>query len=193
MEVFEAIKTRRSIRQFSDKDVSRELIEKILDAGLAAPSAGNLQARDFFVTADRDMKEKLANAAFDQMFIARAPFVIVVCSNLERIKPYGPRGETLYCIQDASASVQNMLLTIHSLGLASCWIGAFDEKKASRVLELPKHLRPVAMLPIGYPGKLAQSARRGTMTFTGLAESDVHRCTNYCRNQYICSNRFGYR
>ncbi len=153
MDVFEAIKSRRSIRAFTDRDVSKDLIEKILDAGLSAPSAGNLQARDFFVILKEDIKNRLAAAALNQTFIAQAQVVIVVCSNLERIAPYGKRGIELYCLQDAGASVQNMLLAIHSQGMASCWIGAFDEEEVSRVLELSEHLRPVAMLPIGYPAE----------------------------------------
>lgn len=160
MDVFEAIKSRRSIRAFSDKEVTRDQIEKILDAGRSAPSAGNLQARDFFVISKDETKTELARAALDQMFIAQAPVVIVVCSNLECIGPYGQRGIELYCLQDAAASVQNMLLIIHSLGLASCWIGAFNEDEASRVLQLPGHLRPVALLPIGSPGETGKERKK---------------------------------
>lgn len=166
MDVFEAIKSRRSIRAFSDKEVTTDQIEKILDAGRSAPSAGNLQARDFFVISDTETKNELARAALDQMFIAQAPVVIVVCSNLERVGPYGQRGIDLYCLQDAAASVQNMLLIIHSMGLASCWIGAFNEDEASSALQLPGHLRPVAILPIGAPGESGKERRK--------RDDDVH-------------------
>jgi nitroreductase len=166
VEVFEAIKSRRSIRAFSEEGVTSDQIEKILDAGRSAPSAGNLQARDFFVISDEQTKNELARAALDQKFIAQAPVVIVVCSNLECIGPYGQRGIELYCLQDAAASVQNMLLIIHSLGLASCWIGAFNEDEASQVLKLPGHLRPVAILPVGYPGESAKERKK--------SDDDVH-------------------
>ena len=56
----------------------------------------------------------------------------------------------MYCLQDAAASVQNMLLTVHGLGLGACWIGAFEEAPVSRILELPEHLRPVAIVSIGW-------------------------------------------
>ena len=153
MDVLEAIKTRRSIRKFQDKDVSRELVDRFLDAGRSAPSAGNLQARDFYVVSDAGTKDELVKAAHNQTFISQAPVVIVVCSNPERIAPYGERGIDLYCLQDAGASVQNILLAVHSSGLASCWIGAFDEQMVVSALGLPEHLRPVALLPIGYPAE----------------------------------------
>ena len=77
--------------------------------------------------------------------------MIVVAADPQRsARTYGTRGAELYSIQDTAAAVQNMLLAVVALGLGACWVGAFDEKAAARVLELPAHLRPVAMIPIGY-------------------------------------------
>ena len=157
MEVFEAIRDRRSIRKFKSQDVEKEKIEKIILAGRQAPSAGNLQARDFFVITDSDTKDKLTLAAYNQTFISEAPYVIVVCTNEERIKArYGERGTSLYMIQDASASVQNMLLAAHAQGLGTCWVGAYDDKEVHKIMKLESHLWPVAIIPIGYPAKGAE-------------------------------------
>lgn len=154
MDVEEAIRTRRSIRRFKKNDISDKIVKEILYLGNLAPSAGNLQARDFIIVRDERIKQELVRAALYQDFIAEAPVVIVVCANLERIAPYGIRGKTLYCIQDASAAIQNILLAIHSKGLAACWIGAFNENEASNILQLPKHIRPVAIIPIGYADEI---------------------------------------
>jgi nitroreductase len=95
---------------------------------------------------------RLAEAAYGQYFIAEAPVVIVVCTNIRKSSSrYGVRGETLYSIQDAAAATQNILLSIHALGLGACWIGAFSEEKVSLIFNIPKYVRPVAILPIGYP------------------------------------------
>jgi len=155
MEVIDAIRTRRSVRKFKKKAVPMEIIKEIIELGNLAPSAGNLQARDFIVVREQKIKEQLARAALGQHFLADAPIVLVVCSNLKRIAPYGSRGKALYCIQDASAAVQNILLTVHSKGLSSCWIGAFSEKDAADALSLPNHIRPVAIIPIGYADERA--------------------------------------
>ena len=155
MDVIGAIRTRRSVRKFKKKAVPMEIIKEIIELSNLAPSAGNLQARDFIVVREQKMKERLAMAAWSQYFIAEAPIVLVVCSNLERISPYGSRGKDLYCIQDASAAVQNILLAVHSKGLSSCWIGAFSEKDVVDVLSLPNYIRPVAIIPIGYADEKA--------------------------------------
>lgn len=158
MELKEAILGRRSIRRFGDGDVSEEVVTELIELGHAAPSAGNLQARDFVVVRDQKTKDGLALAAHNQDFIAEAPVVIVVCANMDRIMHYGKRGITLYCLQDCAAAIQNMLLAIHDMGLGCVWVGAFDESKASNILQLPGHIRPVAILPIGEP--VSQPAAR---------------------------------
>lgn len=150
MECMEAIKDRRSVRKFKDRAVGREVIEELLNAAQMAPSAGNLQARDFVVVLNKTTKQKLTKAALGQLFIEQAPVVIVVVANTERsARIYKPRGE-LYAIQDATASVQNLLLAAHSRGLATCWVGAFDEDAVSDILSLPHKTRPVAIIPVGY-------------------------------------------
>jgi len=63
------------------------------------------------------------------------------------------RGKTLYCLQDTAAAIQNILLTAHSLGLGSCWIGAFKEEEIKIVIGAPKEMRPIALVPIGYPNE----------------------------------------
>ncbi|MCK5559667.1 MAG: nitroreductase family protein [Thermoplasmata archaeon] len=155
MDVNTAIKTRKSIRKFAkSRDIPEKMVLEILELGNHAPSAGNLQARDFIVVRDVKNKNLLAQVAYGQNFIATAPVVIVVCANQERSGGhYGPRGRTLYCIQDSDAAIENIMLIVHSYGLGACWIGAFDEALASEVLELPKHIRPLAIIPIGYPAE----------------------------------------
>lgn len=160
MELKEAIQDRRSIRRFGKKEVPREFIIELIELGHMAPSAGNLQARDFVVVEDQDTRRKLGRAALDQDFIAEAPVAVVVCANLERIAHYGVRGVTLYCLQDAAAAVQNMLLAIHDKGLGCVWVGAFDEEEVSRILNLPNFIRPVAILPIGEPLSQPEARKR---------------------------------
>ncbi|UCE37592.1 MAG: nitroreductase family protein [Thermoplasmata archaeon] len=160
MELIEAIKTRRSVRRFDKRPVDDKIVHEIIELGNLAPSAGNLQPRNFIIVKKQEIKEQLAHAALDQRFVAQAPVVVVVCANLKRTAHYGSRGRELYCIQDSAASIENMLLAIVDFGLACCWVGAFDEHAASRVLGLPPHVRPVALLPIGYSeGKAGYASR----------------------------------
>ncbi len=149
----EAIFTRVSIRRFKPDPIPEDMIRVILEAGNAAPSAGNLQARDFIVVRDENTKLKLAKAALKQMFIAEAPVVIVVCANYPRsMRVYGERGR-LYAEQDATAAIENILLAVHMLGLGAVWVGAFDEVEVMDILGIPDYARPMAIVPIGYPAE----------------------------------------
>ena len=161
-DILKIIKGRRSVRSFdSKKKISKTQIEKILEAGRWAPSAGNVQDWQFIVVRNEEIKGKLAEAALGQEFVAEAPVVIAIATDLEKIGfAYGSRGRELYAYQGTAAAVQNMFLTAHSMGLGVCWVGAFHDKKVAEALNLESHLRPVALLPLGYPkGKKAISDR----------------------------------
>ncbi|MCK4995506.1 MAG: nitroreductase family protein [Thermoplasmatales archaeon] len=160
MDLKEAIRNRHSVRDFSDKVLHKKIIDEIIEYANLAPSAGNLQARDFVIIDDNNVKEKLSNAAFNQKFIAKAPINIVVCANLKRISSYGNRGRELYCIQDASAAVEHILLLAVDNGLDACWVGAFDENKVSKILDLPSYVKPIAIVPIGYSNEQRTSTPR---------------------------------
>lgn len=152
MEVFEAIKGRRSIRAFKGDPVSDDVLRRILEAAQWAPSAGNLQARDFIVVRDPEVKSRLAKAALGQWFIVEAPVNVVVCANLERsASRYGERGRRFYAWLDATAAVENLMLAAHALGLGTCWVGAYRDEEVTEILGLPEWIKPIAIIPIGYP------------------------------------------
>jgi nitroreductase len=162
MDVLEAIRGRRSIRAFKNEDVSERDVERLIESAQCAPSAGNIQPWEFIIVRKLETKRKLVEAALGQEFIGEAPVVIVVCANDDRSSNgYGERGRTLYCIQDTAAAIQNICLTAYSLGLGTCWIGAFNEEEAKGIMKIPEGIRPVAMIPVGYPAQLpSQRGRR---------------------------------
>jgi nitroreductase len=154
LDVFEAIKTRRSIRAFTDQQVADEEVEKLIEAASWAPSAGNIQPWEFIIVRDPKIKHGLCEAALNQVFIEEATVVIVVCADPVRSsKGYGSRGTNLYCLQDTAAATQNILLAAHATGLAACWVGAFNEEAAKRVLDISGELRPIAIIPVGHPAE----------------------------------------
>jgi len=160
MDVEACIEGRRSIREFKPDPIDDSMISEALRMANLAPSAGNLQARDFIVVKDPKIKAELASAALDQDFVRTAPVVIAVCVNLQRIGHYGERGRTLYSIQDSAAAIENMILFLHSKGIGSVWVGAFDESKVRKILQIPSEARPVALVPIGLPAESGSRTRR---------------------------------
>lgn len=162
MELLEAIKGRRSIRSFKKQPLPDSAIETLIDAARNAPSAGNIQPWEFVIVKSPVVKQKLAEAALNQKHIEEAQIVIVVCADEKRSSiGYGTRGRTLYCLQDTAAATQNILLAAHSMELGTCWVGAFNEDEVKYIVKAPEGIRPVAMIPIGYPNQIVrQRARR---------------------------------
>ena len=154
MDILKAVKERRSLRDFQKKDIPDVLLDRLAEALIWAPSAGNLQARKFYFVKQPDIKNKIAAAALNQSFIAEAPLVIVGCTDSRISGKYGERGVYLYSIQDVALSIMGMMLVAHENGLGSCWVGAFNEADIRKILDIPNHLRPVAIVPVGYPAKI---------------------------------------
>jgi len=151
MSILNTIKERRSIRKFQKKEIPKEIINELIESLIWAPSAGNLQSRKFYFIFNHEIKEKIAEAALSQSFIAQAPLVIVGCADNKISWRYGERGKKLYSICDVSTSIQNMMLLAHSRKLGTCWVGAFDEEKVAKILNLPENLKPIIIVPVGFP------------------------------------------
>jgi nitroreductase len=161
MELRDAIRTRRSVRAYRPEPIPAKTLEGLVELANLAPSAGNLQGRDFVVVREETARRVLARAALDQDFLAEAPVVVVVCANLGRTaKKYGRRGRELYAIQDAAAATENLLLAAHEAGLGTCWVGAFDEEAVRKLIGLPADVRPVALIPLGVPAEEPEPSPR---------------------------------
>jgi nitroreductase len=162
MEFTEVIARRRSVRHFNAKlAVTDEDVRALLEAAVAAPTAGNIQPWRFVVVRSLAARERLAQA-MHQRWATAAPVIIVVCVDPRPCSArYGVRGEMLYSIQDTAAAVENILLASVDRGLASCWIGAFDESAVRDSIEVQQPITPVAVLPIGHSAEAAaRPARR---------------------------------
>jgi nitroreductase len=161
MNTIECIKSRSSVRSFKPDEIPDRVLDEILDAAIHAPSAGNVQDWEFVVVKNKETKGRLAQAAYAQDFIARAPIIVIVCSNLRMISAaYGERGTSLYSIQDTSTAAQNLLLAAWEKGIGTCWIGSFNDERVRETLVLPKHVRPMAIIPLGYPASGPTRTRR---------------------------------
>jgi nitroreductase len=151
VEFFEAISARQSIRAYQATDVEYIKLERILTAANTAPSAGNLQAYQIIVVQHAATRSSLAAAAHGQGFLARAPVVLAFLTDPARSATrYAARGERLFCIQDATIAACHAQLAATALGLGSCWVGAFDDRRIAQILGVPAQLHPVCLLAIGY-------------------------------------------
>ena len=148
MEYTELIKKRRSIRKYKPDPVSDDDIKTVLEAARLAPSWANRQCWQYIVVTDQNTKEKLAGE--NRKWINEAPVVIAVCANPEIS---GRKPDMEYYMLDIGISFEHLVLAAANLGLGTCWIGAFDEKRAKEALGVPDNIRVVAFTPFGYPAE----------------------------------------
>lgn len=153
----ETIMTRTSIRSFTDRAVSADTVEMLLRAGMAAPTAVNLQPWHFVVVNDRAKIDELGGNGRQSQMWHESPLVIVVCGNME--KAMEGVGQAFW-VQDCSAATENILLAAHALGLGAVWTGCYpiEERVAniSQVLGLPEHIVPLCAIVMGFPNESPQ-------------------------------------
>jgi len=161
MELMKVIDERLSIRSFVDTEVDDELVHKILLCGHKAPTGGNIQPWEFIVVRSMDVKQDIVNTTFvgnqadsekTQEWMLKAPVFIVICADVERSKArYGKMAAESLIYLDCSACIENMLLAIVDLNIASCYVSGFREEELKQTLHLPEGIKPIGILPIGYP------------------------------------------
>ncbi len=148
MNVTEAIKKRRSVRSYQDKELEQEKLERVLEAARLAPSAKNFQEWRFIVVKDKKTRKKLAVAANNQTFVGQASVIIVCCAETDN---YIMRcGQLTYPI-DVAIAIDHMTLKAVEEGLGTCWIGSFYEDQVKKILEIPEDIKVVELLILGYP------------------------------------------
>ena len=157
MDTIEAIKTRRSIRKYTDKPVADEDISKILDCGFCAPNAHNLKPWDFIVVKEREKLNSFADYGTYQKMLYKTQVAIIVCGDSEKQTNHD------LLVNDCSAATENILLAAHSLGLGAVWCGIVQDsmiKFFTESLNLPKNVVPMALISIGYPDEERHAPER---------------------------------
>jgi nitroreductase len=177
MDVFDAIKNRRSIRHYKTDSIDDKTLQSILEAAHWAPSWGNNQCWRFIVIRDVQIKSKIAdtltkikldeewveNAA--SMSIKQAPVLIVICAEKDKAG-YGPDGKTstdkgkYWFMFDVALSMENLTLAAHALGLGTVIVGGFDSVKVEEILGVPDGFTVVTMTPLGIPSRKGQVSPR---------------------------------
>lgn len=148
MDIYEAIRIRKSVRSFLDRDIEEDKLQRVLEAARLAPSAKNKQEWRFVVVKDRQKREQLAQAAHDQTFVGEAPVVIACCA--ESDKHVMRCGLECYPI-DVAIAIDHLTLAAVAEGLGTCWIGSFESERVKQILGIPQEIIVVELLPLGYP------------------------------------------
>lgn len=149
MKLDEAIKSRKSVRKFAGKKPDWRTVIECIDSMRFAPTAGKNFILKIILVSDKKKIQKIAKAA-EQDFIATAHYVVAVYSDPARLSNLFGERARIYLKQQAGAAIQNFLLSIESRGLATCWVGHFDENQIKNLLKIPENMEVEAVFPVGY-------------------------------------------
>ncbi len=158
MDAIKSIYTRRSVRKYTDKEIPKDIIEKILKAGFSAPSAANQQPWHFIIIDEKNILNKIPGFHKRAEFITKAKKAILVCADkkLEKFKNYWP--------VDCSAATENMLIAARALGLGSCWVGIFPQenriKELKNIFKLPDSVIPFSIVSLGFTNENQEGVNR---------------------------------
>jgi len=156
--ILNSIFTRRSIRRYTNQTVPSDLIKTLLKSAMSAPSACNQQPWHFLVIDDRNTLNKLSEHNSGYSMLEEAPLAVLICGEIQvaTLKHFW----TLDC----AAATENLLLASHSSGLGSVWLGVYPEEDKltyiKEVLNIPDHITPFSLVPIGYPAETKESENR---------------------------------
>ena len=171
MDIFQCIYTRRSIRKYTQLPVEFDKLARIIDAGVQAPSAGNIQNWRFILVLEKSLIKQVYEHCLRQEVVYNAQAIIIICGDVAKgERMYGLRGKRLYTTQNCACAVENMLLAAHALDLGACWIGAFDESKIASLFNIPDDIRPQSIISIGHPDEHPESHRKELTSFVYFNE-----------------------
>lgn len=151
MELYDGIISRRSIRKYKEEIIPKEIVEKIIKAGMYAPSSGNKRPWFFVIIKNKDFLNRIADFHPYGKMLYQAPLAILVCGNKKIQEMEG------YIALDCSAATQNILLSAHSFGIGSCWIAIYPRKERmdfiKSLLNLEEYLIPICLISLGFPNE----------------------------------------
>ena len=150
MDLYDVMRTRRSIRSYSPDPIPEKSLNNVLEAVRISPSGSNRQPWKFILVKNNESRKQLATACNDQEFIAEAPVVVVACGYKIPMNRGGYMGD-MSMLVDLSIAFTHMILAARAEGLGTCWIGSFDNSQIKRILQMPDDVNVVAVSPLGYP------------------------------------------
>ena len=167
MDFMTLAKERYSVRAFLNKEVEQEKLDRIIEAGMVAPTAKNLQPVRIYIMKSEDAMAKMNELT---RCIFGAPTALLVCYNEEEAW-HSPFNEGYNAGEmDASIILTHMMLEAWEQGIGSCWVGLFDHDEAAKAFDLPEEVKPVAIMPLGYA---AEEAKPSPMHTTYRDKSEI--------------------
>ena len=150
MDLYEVIKTRRSVRSYKPDSIPEEVLRRVLNAARIAPSGGNRQPSRIILVRDQAQKDALVPLCNGQKFVSQAPVVVVACGQEMQTNRGGYMGK-FSMLMDVAIAIDHLTLAARAQGLGTCWIGSFSNSGLKKYLNIPEGFQVVTLTPLGYP------------------------------------------
>jgi len=160
----ESFKSRRSVRQILEKKPNFKIIEDIIEAGINAPCAGNIQNYKIIIIENKITRKKIGEFTYNQFWINKTPYVLIILRDEEQLKESYPDYWKLYSKQNVGVLIENIIMAIHMSKLSTCWIGIKNDNMIREILEIPDKYEIDAVIPIGYPNEIPYVENRADNT-----------------------------
>jgi len=153
MSLLDLILSRRSIRDYQKREIPKDVLQKILEAGRQSPSAANRQPIHFVVVNDPEIRKNLCDKLINR-FVKYAPVAVVGFADTKSLLT----GK--WAIVDTTIAMQNMVIAALTFGIGSCWVGACNEKELKALLKVPDKWKFVGLITLGYPSEQPRSRKK---------------------------------
>lgn len=161
MNFLDLVKARYSVRSYTDQPVEQEKLDYLLECVRLAPSAVNFQPWKFYIVESTEAKAKLQQC-YSREWFATAPLYIMACANHTQSWKRRHEGKD-HADVDISIAVEHLCLAATEQGLGTCWVCAFDAALCKSLFNIPEHIEPIVLIPLGYPADEAKEKSRKAM------------------------------
>lgn len=160
--IFKVIRERRSVRSYDGRQVSKKMLERLMEAGQWAPSPSNVQSWRFVAVQEGGQLAMLKSLS--PGFPRQATAAIAICSDQREAGSFSGESKTILLAEEAAMAGQNMLLMAHAMGLGACAVASFSEAGIRTLLELPDPIRPILIVALGFPEELPIAPKRKALS-----------------------------
>ncbi len=150
MDVYDAITKRKTVYSFLDKEVSEDIILKLIDSAVRSPTAGGIREYEFIIVTNADLKLEISKISLTPHIDSAPLIIIVICDKSKMDAIFDKEDSETFCIENASLAIENLLLVASSYGLGSAWIATLQEEEIKKLLAIPEKYKVRGIIPIGY-------------------------------------------
>lgn len=150
MDVYDAITKRKTVYSFLDKEISEDVILKLIDSAVRSPTAGGIREYEFIIVTNADLKSEISKISLTPHIDSAPIIIIVICDKSKMDAVFDEEDSETFCVENAALAIENLLLMASSYSLGSAWIATLQQEEVKKLLAIPEKYKVRGIIPIGY-------------------------------------------